>query len=286
MPKITKAVIPVAGLGTRFLPATKAQPKEMLNLVDKPIIQYIVEEVVGAGITDIIFITSKNKRSLEDHFDRDADLERHLEAKGKKKEAQIIRDIAHLANFVFVRQKEPRGDGDAILAAKNIIGDEPFVVVFGDDIVTDGPNTVSKLIQTYDRYQDPVVAVDLVPKKDVSRYGIVSGKKMSERIYSVDGLVEKPAVDQAPSRLALIGKYVVTSEVVDALARVRVPAGGELRLIEGLATVARKRSIYAYQIEGRRFDCGSKLGFLEATVHFGLQHPEIKKQFVRYLRSR
>lgn len=284
MHTIRKAIIPVAGMGTRFLPATKAQPKEMLSLVDKPIIQYIVEEVVAAGITDVILVTSQHKRPIEDHFDTNAELYQHLLKKGKKKEAREIKKIADLAHFVYIRQKEPRGDGDAILQAASVIGDEPCVVVFGDDIITGGQNPVRRMIELYDKYQDPIIAVDAVPKKDVSHYGIVSGTRVAKDVYEINAFVEKPRPSAAPSNLAIVGKYVITPEVFKALKTAKAGKDGEIRLIDALRAVIEKRSAYAYQVEGRRFDCGSKFGFLQATIHFGLQHPEIRRQFRAYVR--
>lgn len=284
--KIRKAIIPVAGFGTRFLPATKAQPKEMLTLVDKPVIQYIVEEAVASGITDIILVTGQNKRAIEDHFDRNFELEYRLKQKGDKKALEEINRISNLANFYYVRQKTPLGDGHAILQAKDLIAeDEPVLVLFGDDVVVGKTPVAAQLMKAYEQHGDPVIAVERVDKHEVDKYGIVDAKPEGGGQYHVHSLVEKPSPKQAPSNLAIIGKYIITPDILDALGRVKSGSDGEIRLIDAFRAVVKKRPIHAYEFEGDRFDCGSKLGFLKATVHFGLTHKDLKKDFAKYLRS-
>lgn len=283
---IRKAIIPVAGFGTRFLPATKAQPKEMLTLVDKPVIQYIVEEAVAAGITDIILITGQNKRAIEDHFDRNFELEYILKQKGKKELLKQVEYISSLANFYYVRQKTPLGDGHAILQAKNLIDpDEPVVILYGDDIVVSKKPIISEMIAVYNKFGKTVVAVDRVPQKDTSQYGVVDIVKSQGQIHEIKNFVEKPDPAVAPSNLAWIGKSVVTPEVMRALAKVKPSKNGEIRLADAFHEVLKKDTFYAYELDGKRFDCGSKLGFLKATIYFGLQHQELKNDFAKYLKS-
>lgn len=283
---IKKAIIPVAGFGTRFLPATKAQPKEMLTLVDKPVIQYIIEEAVESGITEIILITGQNKRAIEDHFDRNFELEYRLKQKGKKELLEEMDRITNLANFVYVRQKTPLGDGHAILQAKDLIGkDEPFAVLFGDDIIVGKTPALKQMIDVYDRYHDPVIAVERVEKQDIKQYGIVDVVDDKGKTHEIRGLVEKPEPKNAPSNLGIIGKYIVTPDVLEALSKVKRGKGGEIRLIDGFRAVVKSRSIYAHECEGERFDCGSKLGFLQATIYFGLNHKDLKNDFAKYLKS-
>ncbi|MDP3995339.1 MAG: UTP--glucose-1-phosphate uridylyltransferase GalU [bacterium] len=283
---IKKAIIPVAGFGTRFLPATKAQPKEMLTLVDKPVIQYIVEEAVASGITDIILVTGQNKRAIEDHFDRNFELEYRLKQKHKKEMLAEMDRITNLANFYYVRQKTPLGDGHAILQAINLIGaDEPVAVLFGDDIVVAKKPALAQLIDVYEKYRDPVIAVERVEKREVDKYGIVDVSESEGNTHQVKALVEKPSPDKAPSNLAIIGKYVVTPDVLQALTSAKPGKDGEIRLIDAFRSVVKNRAIRAHEFEGARFDCGSKLGFLKATVHFGLAHKELKKDFAKHLKG-
>ena len=283
---VKKAIIPVAGFGTRFLPATKAQPKEMLTLVDKPVIQYIVEEAVSSGITDIILVTGQNKRAIEDHFDRNFELEYRLKQSKKSDLLDEMDKISNLAKFYYVRQKTPLGDGHAILQARDLIGEnEPVAVLFGDDVIDSKKPALKQLIDVYEKYQDPVIAVHNVAKKDVSRYGIMDAVKTEERTYEVKGLVEKPSPNEAPSTLAATGKYIITPDIFEALAKTKGGRDKEIRLIDGFIEVVKKRAIYAYEFEGQRYDCGSKFGFLEATVQFALKHPELKKDFAKYLKS-
>lgn len=286
--KIRKAIIPVAGLGTRFLPATKAQPKEMLTLVDKPVIQHIVEEAVASGIEQVIFVTSQTKRAIEDHFDRNFELEYRLRQKGKDKDLAEVKRISDLASFVYVRQKTPRGDGDAILLAKELIGDEPCVVMYGDDIVDAKVPLSAQLIKLYEKYKDPILAVQKVPKKEISKYGVIKGSKVRARTYEIIDLVEKPKPEKAPSDLAIIGRYIITPEVFEALENAEVSADGELRLIDAFRALKERRSIYAYEFEGTRYDCGNKLQFLIAAVDYGLKHKEVNKngEFTAFLKQR
>jgi len=283
--KIRKAIIPVAGLGTRFLPATKAQPKEMLTLIDKPVIQYIVEEAVASGIEEITFVTSLGKRAIEDHFDRNFELEYRLRKKGKKKELGEILDISDMATFTYVRQRSPKGDGDAILSARHIIGDEPCLIMYGDDIMDSKKTSVTQLVEVYDRYQDPVIGLFRVPKKDISGYGVARVKAAEGQAVEVTGFVEKPTISEAPSNLAAAGRYIITPEIFDMLERAKPSKDGEIRLADAFIEFLRFRSMYGCIIEATRYDCGTKLGLLEAQVAFGLRHPAIGKDFKKYLQS-
>lgn len=286
MGMIRKAIIPVAGFGTRFLPATKAQPKEMLSLVDKPVIQYIVEEAASAGITDIILITGQNKRAIEDHFDRNFELEYLLKQKGKSELLKQVEKIYSLARFYYVRQKTPLGDGHAILQARDLIGaEESVAVLFGDDVVEAKTPVIKQLIQVYEKYRDPVIAVERVAKSEVEKYGIVDATPVEPRTYQIKSLIEKPKPHDAPSNLAIIGKYIITPDVLGALAKVKPGGDGEIRLIDAFRAIVKYRPIYAHEFTGTRYDCGSKLGFLKATVQFGLKHQEVKKDFTKYLKS-
>lgn len=287
--KIRKAIIPVAGMGTRFLPATKAQPKEMLTLVDKPVIQYIVEEAVEAGIEQIIFITSQTKRAIEDHFDTNYELEHRLAEKGKTKLLEQIRDVTKLASFVYIRQLEPKGDGHAILHAKDLVGDdEPVAVLFGDDIVDAKVPCIGQLMKVYERYRDPVIAVQRIPKEEISNYGVVDAVETAKRTYEVKGFVEKPSPEEAPSDLAVIGKYIITPEVFRALEVAKPSKGGEIRLADAFRALIGERSIYAYDFEGTRYDCGNKMQFLVAAVDYGLKHAEVNGdgKFADFIRER
>ena len=279
---IKKAIIPVAGMGTRFLPATKAQPKEMLPIVDKPIIQYLVEEAVASGITEIIFVTGRGKRAIEDHFDYAYELEQMLATKGKKELLKTIREISNLASFAYVRQKEPRGDGDALLAAAHLIGDEPCAVLFGDDIVDSTVPCLKQMIPMFEKYNDPVVALEEVKEDETSMYGIVDTTRVGDRMHEIKHIVEKPAPGKAPSRLAIVGKYIITKEVFGELRKLR-PKDGEIRLADALKNYLSHNAVYGYQFKGTRYDCGSKIGFLKAVVDFGLKHEETKSEFKKYL---
>lgn len=283
--KITKAIIPVAGLGTRFLPATKAQPKEMLTLVDKPVIQYIVEEAVAAGIENIIIITSQTKRAIEDHFDRNFELEYRLGKTGKKKELEQVKAITKLANFIYIRQKSPRGWGDAILAAESVLGNEPFAYLSGDDIISARTPAIKQLVAVFQKYHDSVIGVTRVPKTDVHRYGIIDGVALAKRIYEIKHIVEKPDPKKAPSNLAAFGRYIFTPDIFDALRATPLDASGELQGTHGIQRLLRTHPVYAVECEGTYYDCGSKLHFLEATVALALQHKEIAPEFKRYLKG-
>lgn len=285
MSLIKKAIIPVGGYGTRFLPATKAQPKEMLPIVDKPVIQYLVEEAVASGITEIIFVTGKGKRAIEDHFDYAAELESYLESRGKIHLAREVRSISSLAHFAFVRQKEPRGAGDALLQARHLIGREPVAVLYGDDIVDSDPACLKQLLDVYEKYRAPVLALERVPKNEVSKYGVIGGKKIAANTYEIKSIVEKPSAKDAPSNLISIGKYIVTPEIFDYLEKVGPQSNKELYLTDGFSLHLEKGgNIYGYEFEGKRYDCGDKLGFLKAVVHYGIKHPDVGVAFKSHLK--
>ena len=282
--KIRKAVIPAAGLGTRFLPATKAQPKEMLPIVDKPAIQYIVEEAIQSGIEEILVITGRNKRSIEDHFDRAIELEMTLKAQGKYDLLGLVEELADIT-IHYVRQKEPRGLGHAVLCARQFIGDEPFAVLLGDDIVDTPVPCLQQLMDVYDEYPGTVLGVQEVPADKVSSYGIVKPKAFRSRVWLAEDLVEKPTVAEAPSRLAVLGRYIIEPQIFDLLANTPPGRGGEIQLTDALRQLAAQRPVYAYEFEGRRYDIGDKQGYLEATVEFALKRPELREKFLPYLKK-
>jgi UTP--glucose-1-phosphate uridylyltransferase len=288
--KIRKAVIPVAGLGTRFLPATKAQPKEMLTLVDKPVIQYVVEEAVAAGIEEIIFVTSQTKRAIEDHFDRSSELESRLESKGKTKELAELLKISDLAKFAFVRQQTPLGDGHAILSALPFVDpNEPIAVLFGDDVFDAEVPVTGQLIATYEKYHDPVIALYDVGKKNASSYGIASGTMVSKKIMELNGFVEKPAADKAPSSFAAVGRYIITPAIMELLKTQKPGKDGEIRLADAfISHLEGGAPIYGKIVDGIRYDCGNKLQFLIASVDFALRHKEVNADgaFLRFLKTR
>ena len=284
--KIRKAIIPAAGLGTRFLPATKAQPKEMLPIVDKPTLQYIIEEAIESGIEEILIITGRNKKSIEDHFDRSVELELELEHKGKTEMLEMVKNISNMVDIHFIRQKEPKGLGHAIHCAKSFVGNEPFAVMLGDDIVyNEDKPCLRQLMDCYDEYKTSVLGVQTVPDTDVDKYGIVDGLKIEGRVAKVKGLVEKPAVDEAPSNMAILGRYIVTPSIFEILERTKPGKGGEIQLTDALLELMGEEAIYAYDFEGRRYDVGDKLGFLEATVEYALRKPELKDSFIEYLKT-
>ena len=283
--KIRKAVIPAAGLGTRFLPATKAQPKEMLPIVDKPTLQYIIEEAVASGIEEILIITGKNKKSIEDHFDKSVELELELEQKGKKELLEIVRDISKMINIYYIRQKEPKGLGDAIYCARSFIGDEPFAVMLGDDIVDNEVPCLRQLMDAYEEYRTTILGVQMVYREDVNKYGIIKAKHIEDRVYKVKDLVEKPDIDKAPSNIAILGRYIITPEIFDILENLPCGKDGEIQLTDALKRLSKKEAMYAYNFEGRRYDVGDKLGFLEATVDFALKKDELRDDFMKYLRK-
>ncbi len=285
MQKIRKAVFPAAGFGTRFLPVTKSQPKEMLPIVDKPVIQYLVEEAVAAGIEEIIIVTGRGKRSIEDHFDYSFELEHTLVEKGKHSLLKEVRDIANLANFVYVRQPMPLGDGHAILCAKEVVGNEPFVVLFGDDIVDFKIPAIKQLMNVYEKTGSSVMALQRIDKKESENYGMIKAKWSKGRLHEVDRLIEKPKPSQAPSDLAIIGKYVVTPDVLEALEKAKPSHSGEIRLIDGFMQLQKKRKIYGYEVEGKRYDTGTKLGLLTAGIDFALKRKDLGPPLRKYLKS-
>ncbi len=283
--KIRKAIIPAAGLGTRFLPATKAQPKEMLPIVDKPTLQYIVEEAIESGIEEILIVTGRNKSSIEDHFDKSVELELLLEEKGKFDQLEEIRKITNLANIHYIRQKEPKGLGHAIYCARSFVGNEPFAVLLGDDIIYSKKPCLKQLIEEYERQQTSILGVQRVPETEVNKYGIVKGKEIRKGLYSVEGLVEKPDVERAPSNVAILGRYIITSEIFDILENTKPGKGGEIQLTDGLKELATREKMYAFEFEGERYDVGDKLGFLRATVEFALRMSDLKDEFIDFLKS-
>lgn len=283
---VRKAVIPAAGLGTRFLPATKASPKEMLPLVDKPLIQYTVEEAVASGIEDIIVITGRGKRAIEDHFDRSVELEENLKGTGKNQVLNQIRQISSLANFCYVRQSEALGLGHAVLCAQHLIGDEPFAVILGDEIIDAPVPALAQLIHVYKQRHGAVLGVQDVPKQDVSRYGIVTPKRLGRGLHRVEDLVEKPAPADAPSTLAVVGRYILPPEIFPILRRTPPGKNGEIQLTDALKELAKKSRMFAHEIKGQRHDAGDKLGFLIATVEFALKNPSLGSEFSDYLVSR
>ena len=283
MQTVTKAIIPAAGLGTRFLPATKAQPKEMLPIVDKPTLQYIIEEAVASGIKEILIITGRNKKSIEDHFDKSVELELELEQKGKTDLLEMVRNISNMINIHYIRQKEPNGLGHAIHCAKSFIGDEPFAVMLGDDVVDAKKPCLKQLIEAYDEYHTSILGVQQVADEDVNKYGIVEGKYIENGIYKVRDLIEKPDIGTAPSNIAILGRYIITPEIFEILENTKPGKNGEIQLTDGLKTLCKSHAMYAYIFEGKRYDVGDKLGFLEATVDFALKNPELRDDFLKYM---
>ena len=285
--KIRKAIIPAAGLGTRFLPATKAQPKEMLPIVDKPTLQYIIEECVASGIEEILIITGRNKKSIEDHFDRSVELEMELEKSGKEEMLKMVREISDMVNIHFIRQKEPRGLGHAILCAKTFVGNEPFAVLLGDDVVyNDNKPCLKQLIDCYEEYKTSVLGVQKVAPQDVNKYGIVGGLHIEDRVYKVKNLIEKPAVEEAPSNVAILGRYIITPKIFEILENTKPGKGNEIQLTDALLELIKHEAMYAYDFEGRRYDVGDKLGFLQATVEFALKREELREPFIQYLNTK
>ena len=282
---IRKAVFPAAGLGTRFLPATKAQPKEMLPLVDKPIIQYGVEEAVAAGVSNIILVTGRGKNAIEDHFDVSVELETFLEARGKTELLAEIRKISNLINFSYVRQGEPLGLGHAVLVTKALVGDEPFAVILGDDVIDAEPPALRQMIDVFEEVNGPVLAVERVPREDVSSYGVIDAEEIRPGVYRIRDLVEKPPRAEAPSDLAIIGRYVLTPDIFPALEATVTDRTGEIQLTNGLRQLLRDRPIYGCRIDGVRHDTGNKLGFLKAVVYFALRRPDLAGAFGDYLRT-
>ena len=284
MSKINTAIFPVAGFGTRFLPATKAQPKEMLTVVDKPQIQYLVEEAANSGIRDIIFITGRGKRAIEDHFDESFELESALVEKGNKKALEEVKKVSRLAKFAYVRQPRPLGHGDAILRAEHLVGRNPFAVIFGDDLIDSKVPALKQMFPTFEKYGDPVVALKRVPHNMTHLYGIVSAKKVGDHAWQITDIIEKPKPSEAPSNLAIVGKYILTPEIFDVL-RKHKKSGKELDIGDGLKYFLKKGVIYGHELDGDWYDCGSKVGFLRANIAFALKHPELKKEFRKILRE-
>lgn len=283
--KPRKAIIPAAGLGTRFLPATKAQPKEMLPIVDKPTLQYIIEEAVASGIEEVLIIIGRNKNSIQDHFDKSVELELELEKKGNTEMLEEVRHIYNMVNIQYVRQIEPKGLGHAVLCAKSFVGNEPFAVMLGDDIVYSEEPCLGQMIRKYEELNGSIVGVQTVSDDDVNKYGIVDGELLSERVYSVRTLVEKPSKEEAPSNVAILGRYIITPAIFEILENTEPGKGGEIQLTDALKELAIKENMYAYDFIGRRYDVGDKEGFLEATVEYALRRPDISVGFRSYLKK-
>jgi UTP--glucose-1-phosphate uridylyltransferase len=285
---VRKAVFPAAGLGTRFLPATKAQPKEMLPLVDKPIIQYGVEEAVESGVDNIILVTGRGKNAIEDHFDVSVELETFLESRGKTEQLAEVRKISNMINFAYVRQGEPLGLGHAVLVTRTLVGDEPFAVILGDDVIDANPPALKQMVEVFKRVNGPVLAVERVPRDQISSYGVIAPDTtahLGDGVYRVKDLVEKPPRDEAPSDLAIIGRYILTPDIFPVLAATKSDRTGEIQLTNGLRELLKTRPIYACEIRGVRHDTGNKLGFLKAVVYFALRRPDLAAPFREYLKS-
>jgi len=283
--KVKKAVIPAAGFGTRFMPATKVVPKELLPIVDKPTIQYIMEEVALSGIEEVILITGREKGSIEDHFDTSSELENHLRKKGKDDLLKVVQEISGMVTLVSVRQKEPLGLGHAILCAKRVVGKEPFAVLLGDDLIDATIPCIRQMMKVYQNMDGALVAIQKVPKQEAHLYGIIKGKKVMDRVYSVEEMVEKPEKGKAPSNLAIIGRYILPPRIFDILERVKPDRRGEIQLTDGLKELNREVPIYGYEFIGDRYDAGDKFGYLQANLSFGLKHPEIGPKLKRHLKD-
>lgn len=283
--KVKKAIIPAAGLGTRFLPATKAQAKEMLPIVDKPAIQYIVEEAVKSGIESIIIVTGRNKRSIEDHFDKSIELEQSLIEKGKMDTLSEIRKIAEMTDIHYIRQKEPLGLGHAILCAQAFIGEDPFAVLLGDDIMVSEKPAIKQLMDIYEKYHSNVIGVQDVPLADVSKYGIIDPSERTEHLYTVQDLIEKPAADDAPSQIAIMGRYILQPSIFQVLETAEKGVGNEIQLTDALSNLSKQETTYAFQLAGNRYDIGDKLGYIKACVEIGLQRTEMKRNLLTHLES-
>ena len=285
MSLVKKAIIPAAGLGTRFLPATKAQPKEMLPIVDKPTLQYIIEEAIASGIEEILIITGRNKKSIEDHFDKSIELELELEKSGKTEMLEMVRHISDMINIQYIRQKEPRGLGHAILCAKSFIGDEPFAVILGDDIVDSKTPCLKQLLDIYYEYNTTIIGVQKIDRNDVNKYGIIQGKYIDENIHLIKDLVEKPDIESAPSSIAILGRYILKPDIFKILENQKPGKNNEIQLTDALKTLCETQAMYAYEFEGKRYDVGEKFGFLQATVEFALKNNELKDEFLNYLKE-
>lgn len=287
MNKIRKAVIPVAGFGTRFLPVTKAMPKEMLPIIDKPVIQYIVEEAVESGIEDIILVTGASKRAIEDHFDYNYELQHWLKKQGKNKLRQEIKEIADLANFIYIRQKGPYGNGTPVLNAKKVIGNEPFAVIWGDDLFINrqGRPRLKQLIDAFEKYQDPILTAIKIDNEGTKKYGVIDGLKISNNIYQIKKIIEKPGPQKAPSKIGTIGAYILTPDIFEALEKTKVGKGNELWLVDAIFNLSKQRNIYACLVNGTYYDTGAKLGWLKANIDFALNNAEISKDFKKYIKN-
>ncbi|WP_428853060.1 UTP--glucose-1-phosphate uridylyltransferase GalU [Imbroritus primus] len=285
--RVTKAVFPVAGLGTRFLPVTKASPKEMLPVVDKPLIQYAVEEAIAAGITEMVFVTGRNKRAIEDHFDKAYELEAELEAKNKQALLDVVRSIkpAHVSCF-YVRQPEALGLGHAVLCAEKLIGDEPFAVILADDLLDGEPPVMKQMVDMYGHFNCSILGVEEIAREQSRSYGVVDGREWEEGVVKLSGIVEKPAPEEAPSNLGVVGRYILTPRIFDHIRNLKPGAGGEFQLTDAIQSLLGQEQVLAYRYKGTRYDCGSKLGYLKATVEFALKHAEVRDDFAVYLANR
>ena len=285
--KVHMAVFPVAGLGTRFLPATKASPKEMLPIVDKPLIQYAVEEAVAAGVNTLVFIIGRTKNAIADHFDKAYELEAELEARGKKDLLQVVQGIVpHHVHCVYIRQAEALGLGHAVLCAKPVVGEQPFAVLLADDLIENGQDgALKQMADHFDKYQCSILGVERIPESETQKYGVIKPLSFAQRLSNLDGIVEKPKPQDAPSNLAVVGRYILTPRIFDLLERTPRGAGNEIQLTDGIAALLQEEQVLAYEFEGRRYDCGSKLGYLKATIEYGLRHEELGEAFRTYLQS-
>ncbi len=283
---IRKAVIPAAGLGTRFLPATKSMPKEMLPIIDKPIIQYVVEEAIASGIEDIIIITGRGKRAIEDYFDASPELELHLLENKKYKLLREVKDISSLTDIHYIRQKEPKGLGDAVLKAEKHVGDEPFAVLLGDDIIKGNVPCIRQLMNLFEKYNKSIIAVEEVPKEKVSSYGMIKGREIAESTYLVEGIIEKPSLEEAPSNIGTVGRYVLTPEIFDCVKETSPGKGNEIQLTDAIRMLMKKEEVYAYAFSGKRYDAGDKLGYVKAIVDFALERRDLKEEIERYLQEK
>jgi len=282
--KVRKAVIPAAGLGTRFLPATKAMPKEMLPIVDKPTIQFIIEEAIASGIEEIMIITGKSKRAIEDHFDQSVELELELEKKQNQELLEIVRSVSNMVDIHYIRQKQPKGLGHAIYCARTFVGNEPFAVLLGDDVVHNAEDPcLGQMIRCYDEVKSSVLGVQEVPHSEVSKYGIVDGKQLSDRIYTVRDLMEKPSAEEAPSNVAILGRYIISPQIFEILRDTKPGKGGEIQLTDALKVLAEREDMFAYNFEGKRYDVGNKQGFLAATVETALRREDLRGEFLEYM---
>jgi UTP--glucose-1-phosphate uridylyltransferase len=286
MTHITKAVFPVAGFGTRFLPATKASPKEMLPIVDKPLIQYAVEEAIAAGVTELIFITGRHKRAIEDHFDTAYELEHELELRGKSALLETARSVLpENVSCIFIRQTQALGLGHAVLCARPVVGNDPFAVILADDLIRAEPPALKQMVDHFGHYHNSIIAVQQIPRSETRQYGIVKGRLWEDGIYKLDGIIEKPRPEDAPSTLGVVGRYILTPRIFQYLESVQRGAGGEIQLTDAIAQLLENEQVLAYEFHGKRYDCGNKLGYLEATVEYALEHPDVREQFRQYLKT-